>query len=69
MLTSQILLECSNCDSVFEKHRWATGEESAGWNEALNSLLKAADEDGWSIRRCPEFHLCPDCGLDGVCLG
>lgn len=69
MLSSQIMLECDFCSSVFEQHRWAEGEEPTGWIEAVNLLLETADKDGWSVRRRTEFHICPDCGLDGVCPG
>ena len=69
MLTSQIMLKCNCCNFIFEKHRWAEGEEPMAWTEALNLLLEAADEDGWSVRNCPDFQLCPDCNLDGVCPG
>jgi len=69
MLTSQVMLKCDCCSSVFHQHRWTEGEEPTGWTEALNMLLEAAEADGWSVRARSEFQICPDCGLDGICPG
>lgn len=69
MLTSLITLECDHCSAEFEKHRRAHGEALVAWTEALELLIQDAHNEGWVVTKWPTFHICSDCGLEGVCPG